>query len=413
MSRKKYFYKNRENLKRVYDIFRNTQFGRRLSLPIWDIDNYINFKKLPLVDPRYVNFDELFVPAEGLWNFVTSGVSGKIKSAYRDIGTIVGYPKYMDLDLRSNGAVFLHSKRREGESYYETHDVNHKRMYPNAIFAEYKNADQLLMYAQKGTILFIIEYPLMVEWICYQLEKAIKNKEILPERLIKKKVYLELSGEPINEEQLKCVVHRLTKIFQCEVEHFVTYGSNEIGHIGTYIPSLHGCKVVYEIIPSLFVEEVNGEIIVTPFRTDGTILFRYRMGDKGELFFVRDRPFVRVLGKSKDDGILYIAGAQIDIPEVASKVEKVVANKPVGVECIKTGSAHKGICKLNFKIHLPKHVDAPLRNKISSSIKQYVMDSAVLSVENHLGIVEIKVQYSTSPIKKRWFIFNGKGGLTT
>ena len=411
MNMEKYFNEKAPNLKEVYEIFKTTEYGRRLNLPPWTFDNYEDFKKLPIMDPKDVVFEDLFVPAKGLWCFITSGVSGRVKTIKRDIGTIVGYPKEMDETLRINNTVFLHSKRREGESYYETHDVNHKRMYPQGIFAEYSDRDELLEYVQRGHVLFIIEYPLMAEWICYQLENALENKEILFENIAKRKVYLELSGEPVTEKQVKSVVKRLERIFQTEVEYFITYGSNEIGHIGTYVPALHGSVIMYEVIPPLFIEIIDNEIIITPYKKEGTILFRYKTGDHGKLFFKDGKPFLNVMGKSKEEGIIYVAGAQVSISELVSWIEEIVSECPVSIECIKKEDISEGKCDLNIVVHIPQTLTNSVEDDVSTIIKQFIMSSAVLLVENHLGMVTINVQYSTEPIKKRWFIVdNTKGG---
>jgi len=404
MNIKKYFSRNYEKLREIYEIFRNTEYGKKLNLPDWKFKDYYDFKHLPLLDPRKVDFRQVFIPADDLWCFITSGVSGYKKTIYRDIGTIVGYPKEMDEVLRTDNVVFLHSKRREGESYYETHDVNHKRMYPRGIFAEYENRDELLKYAQKGDVLFIIEYPLMAEWICHQLESALESKEILSENIVKRKVYLELSGEPVTEKQVKSIVRRLEKIFQTEVEYFVTYGSNEIGHIGTYIPALHGSQVVYEVISSLFVEIINDEIVITPYKKYGTILFRYKTGDKGILSFKDDKTFLKVPGKSQEEGIIYVAGAQVSIPNLVSKIEKIAIDCPVGIECVKEDDVEKGKCKLNINVYVPQTLTESKKEEITHTVKQFIMDFAILSVENHLGMVTVDVQCSAEPIKKRWFI---------
>jgi hypothetical protein len=401
MNMEDYFKKNAEKLKETYELFRSTNFGRNLNLPKWSISNYNMFKKLPLTDPKKVDLERLFIPGDGLWTFKTSGVSGNIKTVYRDIGTIVGYPEEMDKTIRNHITVFLHSKRRIGESYYITHDFNHKKMYPRGIFLEYENREQLLEYAQRGEVLFIIEYPLMTEWICYQLETAIESGTILPKNIAKKKVYLELSGEPVTEYQIQSIVKRLQKIFQCDVDYFVTYGLNEFGHVGTYIPELHGPKIVYEVVPSLFVEEVNEEIIITSFRTSGTILFRYRTYDKGKLLFRNDRPFLSDIRKSEDEGFLYAAGAKINVPSILENIKKLVGG-PVGIEFFKREYSKSGKCELELIIHGDIRGEKVL--DLSAEVKRLIMESAILDVEDYLGIVDIRINFSTAPLKKSWFI---------
>jgi len=405
MNIEEYFSEKQESLKKVYQAFRKTPYGRKLDLPKWSVNTYNDFKALPVIDSKEVDFNDLLIPANNLWKFKTSGVSGRIKTVYRDIGTIVGYPKEMDETLRNNKTVFLHSKRREGESYYETHDFNHKRMYPNGIFAEYETRKQLLEYVQRGNILFIIEYPLMVQWICYQLEKAIENKEVPLEKLTKEKVYLELSGEPVTSEQVNDIVKRMENIFQCDVEYFVTYGANEIGHIGTYVPALHGSEIIYEVIPSLFIEEIDGELIITPFSTKGTILFRYKIGDKGQLVFRNGSPFVKVFGESQED-TLYIAGAQVDIQSLVGYIKR-TTDHYIGLVLQKNEHPKKGRYSLNINVHTFHELNEDVKNKISTLIKNFIMNSASLYVENHLGIVEIVVRYSNKPIKKQWVIQSG------
>ena len=402
MNMEKYFSEKQESLKKVYQAFRKTPYGRKLDLPKWSVNSYSDFKALPIIDPKEVDFNDLLIPANNLWKFKTSGVSGHIKTVYRDIGTIVGYPKEMDETLRNNKTVFLHSKRREGESYYETHDFNHKRMYPNGIFAEYETREQLLEYVQKGNVLFIIEYPLMAQWICYQLEKAIENKEVSLEKLTKEKVYLELSGEPVTSEQVNDIVKRMKKIFQCDVEYFVTYGANEIGHIGTYVPALHGSEIIYEIIPSLFIEEIDGELIITPFRTKGTILFRYKIGDIGELFFKNGKPFVKVFGKSQEE-ILYLAGAQINVLNLLKVLKK---KNPTIINLVvrKQEDNQRGKTKINFEIHTLSVLEQSLKEFLSNCVKEVIREEASIHSEKHLGVVSIDISFSTRPLKKQLMI---------
>ncbi|MFH7881067.1 MAG: hypothetical protein QXI09_03635, partial [Candidatus Aenigmatarchaeota archaeon] len=107
MNVEEYFDKNKTKLKEVYEILRSTEFGKELSLPPWNVKSYEDFKKLPIIDPKEVSFEKLFIPGNGLWRFKTSGVTGKAKTVYRDIGTIESYPEDMDKMLRSNLTVFL------------------------------------------------------------------------------------------------------------------------------------------------------------------------------------------------------------------------------------------------------------------------------------------------------------------
>jgi len=406
MNMERYFERNKEQLQEVFQKFRCTTYGRKLNLPS-DFKNYYDFTKLPLLNSQETNFDEVYVPGEELWCFVTTGVSGLRKTVYRDVGTIVGYPKEMNEVLQHNDTLFLHSRRREREGYYETHDFNHKRMYPQGIFKEYNNKEELLKYVQVGDVLFIVEYPLMTEWICYQIESALTSRKIKHENLRKRKVYLELSGEPVTEKQIKNIVDRLKKIFQADIDYFVTYGSNEIGHIGTYVPILHGSDVMYEVVPSLFVEEINNELIITPFAKTGTILFRYKTGDKGTLFFKNDRLFIEVFGKNEDEQTLYIAGAQANMNKLVFELTNLLGS-PIGLVVGKNEDKYKGRYGLNITLHTFDSLNDSTKHKLFLFVKQFIMNSALLEVESRLGIFDLNIAYSTKPLKKQVFFCNGK-----
>lgn len=96
MNMEKYFNREKSNLKEVCEILQTTEYGRKLNLPNWTFDEYKDFKKLLIMDPKDINFKDLFVPAKGLRDFITSGVFGQVKIIKRDIGTIVRYPKIID-----------------------------------------------------------------------------------------------------------------------------------------------------------------------------------------------------------------------------------------------------------------------------------------------------------------------------
>ena len=400
MNMQAYFITNAQWLHQTYDAFRTTRHGLAKGLPPWDFKHYREFRELPLLDPEDVDFNDLFIPGDDLFAFVTSGASGHKKTVYRDIGTIVRYPDEMNAMLSEHATVFLHSRRRSGESYYETHDINHRRMYPRATLAEYESREDLLRSVQEGDVLFIVEYPLMAEWVCYQLEAALNRGEVTPSDLRKRRVYLELSGEPMSRDRVARIVGRLERLFGCGVESVLTYGSNEIGHIGTCFPD---SEIVYEVIPSVLVELCGREIVITPHRKHGTILFRYKIGDAGKLFFRDDKPFLEVIGKSSDEGVVYVAGAQLDIPGLASELGD-STHLPIGIVCAKKEDPTKGECQLTIIIHSPEQLKCSLEQQMKSITEQYIERQAVLTVEQHLGMVDIEVGFSTEPLRKRWFI---------
>ena len=397
----KYFKSYLNELKQVYEVFRQTEYGRSLNLSTWSFNSYDDFLSLPILDSK-VNFDELFIPGENLYPFITSRSTGTPKVIYKEIGGIFGYSDQTDKLLKSRSVVFLHSKRRSGEGFYETIDYNHKRMYPNAFFAEFSNREELLKYVSMGDVLFIIEYPLMCEWILFQMEKALKSKEICLSDIKKEKVFLKISGEHISPKRLKKIVERIKKLFQTDVEYSISYGANEIGLIGVYVPRKHGYiyhnNFIYKIIPTLFVEVVNNEIILTPFRTKGTILFRYRIGDIGKLFFKRSNPYIQIYGRK--ESTMYLAGSQLNIDSLYYSIEKMVS--PLSLKIINTAEEAKQ--NINIVVISPTLLSKYQKQRIARHIKQFITESSVLSIENHLEIVKINIRFSREPIKKKWFV---------
>ena len=115
-------------------------------------------------------------------------------------------------------------------------------------------------------------------------------------------------------------------------------------------------------------------------------------------------PFVKVFGESQKD-TLYIAGAQVDIQSLVGYIKR-TTDHYIGLVLQKNEHPKKGRYSLNINVHTFHDLNDDVKNKISALIKNFIMDSASLYVENRLGIVEIVVRYSNKPIKKQWVIQN-------
>jgi len=395
----RYFNRNKKRIKEVMRAFNETLRGRKQPVNLASIEKYSDFLTVP---PLNHVGEDLVVFSEDLQVFKTAGTTGKPKKIYREIGRIAPYPKEMDKELRGSKTIFIHSKRRSVESYYEIHDVSHREMYPEGIFLEFANGDSLMRAVSQGEILFFIEYPLMMEWVCYQLETLLKKGKIDQSKLRKQKIYLELSGELITERRLNRIKKRLAEIFQTKVEASVTYGLNEMGLVGTYLPEKHGGEIIYEVSPKVFVELVEGEIILTPFNTKGTILLRYKSGDRGSLFFKDGIPYIKIFGRKPELGYVSVAGSQFSLPSLYSYFRKALSGLPIGIECRKREDHRTGQIILNFILHIPKRYALGDKNKIHSLLMDEVVAQAELFRETDVGIVNINTEIRYTPMKKSW-----------
>jgi hypothetical protein len=374
-----------------------------LALAAWRISSYDDFRELPILEARLTDLDELLVPGTGLQAVSTTGSAGRRKSVMRRIGSIVSYPPDMHATLADGIPVFLHSARTSPETYYLTHDVNHRRMYPRARLLEYTTGEELRAQAAQGDVLFIIEYPLMGEWICYQLERAMENALWLRSACAKRTVYLELSGEPMVRERVDKLVARMARIFSCDPEYFLTYGASECGHIGTYLPCKHGREIVYEDAGNSFLEEVDGDIVITPFASEGTILLRYRIGDRGAVFFREGQTFVRVDGRAASEGTLYVAGSQVDVRELSSEL-RLSIGQPAGLQVVKEENSVTGTCGLTILVCGIRMSDSTTRERASLLIRERLHASAALVVEQAMQLVTLRVDFTETPLIKEWMI---------
>lgn len=397
-----YFQKNREKIKTVIKAFNRTEYGKQNSIDIDGLRYYLDFKKVPLLDDIVLanNPDVLVIPADNLYTFSTTGTTGKEKVVHREIGTIVNYPKEMSNMLSREDAVFTHSERRALESYYETHDVNHKRLFPNARFIFFSDEDSAIRAVKGCNVLQITEYPSMLEWLCFTIEGAIENKKVGKKELKKEKVYVELSGDVVSEKRLEELGKRLTDIFGIKPEMVVTYGLNEVGHVGTYHPSKNS-EIVYRVIPSEFVEEVDNEIILTPLNTKGAILLRYKTGDSGKLFFKDGEPFLEVNGKRPELGYVSVAGSQFSLPSLLQKVKEQF-NWPVQIECKKKEDSRTGRTNLEVILHLPFK-----SSNLEKFIRSEIIKQAELQKEIACGLVYLDISFTPIMMKKSWRRQNG------
>jgi len=306
------------------------------------------------------------------------------------------FPEPVDQLLRAERTAFIHSKRSELESFYWLLDKALSEQY-GAVPLLYEDQRSAINAAEAGDVLFIYEYPSALYRFLYFLEASIQQGLI--QQPHKKAVVLEITGEPVTIEDLRYINAKAVSIFGTEPYLWVTYGMTETGGVGFYDYSPADQEIVYRIAESrVFVETIDpfsgdlcvgsvGEIVVSPYRESGTVLLRYRTGDRGILTFVGGYPCLRQLARPS---AVFIAGSQFEISELARAVRREFGFAPK-LNPNRQVVAGTGCEILSIEVSVPEwYFD--FGHEIASLIRNWVVKAAKLDAEIASGLVSIQVQ---------------------
>ena len=411
-----YFNRVKNNINKVLRVFRSTPYGSKLRLPE-HVDSYNDFVRIPLMSSGTLIRlgDDLLIKEPDVVCFYTSGTTGVRKKIYRALS-----PPFLEEELLRGHVCFIHTYIGEphiGEyyTYYSIHDEYFRRKGFSSIVA-YKDLLTLVnALNEQYDVIFVYDCPAGVMRFLFFVEKAIREGLLSPNILKRADLIIKITGEPISISTLRQIYNRARRFFDTIRGIYVTYGTSEIGLIGVYKWRKHDALILYRIVDDVFVEIIGkrnlplkpgkpGEIVVTPLRTKGTILMRYRTGDIGYMILKNKFPLLYVKGRHPKFEYVYVAGGQFSLRKLAEELVgkfrlplKLTAsryiNEKVGEEVVR------------IDIYIPEE-----GLKIFPRIKEYCLNrvshKARITSQVEIGQVKIEIRpiVKTGHQRKSWMI---------
>jgi len=374
------FERRAELVKALLRTFARTRYGRARGFAEEPL-SYSDFMEIPLMDSYTLvsSPESLTVDANECIAFRSSGTTGLRKTVYvpRDVRTAPLPDEIAKNVSASRKPVFAHSKRDREELFYWVHDTTYRELYRHAAIVEYYDLKSISK-AISGDLLCIYDYPSAVKFFLH-------SARILAEKhgrssIRKKAVYIELTGEPVSAHEIQRLAEEVEELFGVSPSISLSYGLSEVGLVGVSEGSLLRNQL-YVVPDSVLVEVVGsdgrplplnsvGEIVVTPLRTRGTLLVRYRTGDIGAAHTLSGRLAIKVHGRKRSKQVLYIAGSYLYLQDLLSELKKEV-EVPLQLEAVKG----KGV---RFRLYVP-FADERLKKKLKAVCLEKVSELANLS----------------------------------
>jgi len=399
-----YFFVMRRELREVAKAFSLTEGSKSLELHP-KISTYSDFCQLPYLKEQDLarNPYSYYLPSGSAVEFVTSGTSGLPKKIFSPFSIKAApFPPAIEDLIRHHKTVFVHSKRLQQESFYWIHDKTYRETYPDIPIKEYRDLNSAISAIRGKEAICIYEYPSAFYRFLFFVRKALEGR-IIKIKEIPRILIVELSGEPVELEDLYFMVETTRQIFLQGSHISVTYGMNEVGLIGSYdFKHSDEHSLEYEVYPKVFVEIIDpessafvepgeiGEIVITSLALQGTIIFRYRTGDKGILTFRNGKPYLQVLGKLSHLNSLFIMGSQFSVSSLSKRILKTF-RIPISIDAKREIDKLKGLESLWVTLYVPQQVDY-LSEDLEDFVRLSIIEDADLFSEFQMGTVNLKIR---------------------
>lgn len=362
-----YFRKKSDELLKLIGNYYETREGRRvIDLCYGGKPNFLtyeSFTKLPILDSGdLIDDPEKFLRGklEDMHVETTGGSSGHPKKIYysRD-----GMKSKLSDDLvrelqKSNKPTLIHGNW--SATSYSVIEESMTAVCPKIIIEKYQNPSEILSKLESADLVYYTEQVVSFEGFIYYLESLLNAKDEKINSLKGKIFFIELVAEPVQIKDLEYWFYLLNKLTGNPPEILVIYGATEVLAVGFYHYRPGDQEIKYEVRPNKFVEVLNedgdncaaqeeGDVIITATKEDGSILPRYKVGDKGKISFgPKGEVYLSDLHRSPKSGMLSFAGYKIFVPEIYSLLKEKISF-PIQIKC-ELVNLEGG--KLNFNIHL-------------------------------------------------------------
>lgn len=398
-----YYQSCKKHLLLVYQALGKTKFGREYQQR--NIPNYSAFAKhVPLTEETLLRERPNDLIASGsskLKKFRSSGTTGTQKIIYVPGNTTPDIIPQNVIDALSKykNPLFIgtHSKSPEPEYVYWAYENIYRYYCPKFQAKEFYNIKTAINIAKKSEFIIIYDYPSGVQRFLFYISQYLGKYPTERQNFKKRVTVIELCGEPIEIGYLQQLSEKASNLFGVDPVIWVSYGLTEVGNVGIYKYKKNDHELLYELDTNIFVETLDiidhkplgigkkGEIVITSFRTQGTIICRYRTRDIGSLIFNKGKLYLRFIERDPRTATVFIAGGKFSILDLRNTI--------VGkFHILSTIEVKRKIVSREGKEMLSIDIYLPTKLNVTSTtmVKRFIVDWVTKEVWISPGIEEGK-----------------------
>lgn len=328
------FKKNKTKIIEVINSFNKTRYG--LANPLKEsVSSYADYCRLPILSSSMLSErpDELVLEPESCTRFMTSSTTGRSKVVYVPAPIMAGpLPEKIDELVKNTNTVFSYAAIDfSQEPFMSGHFNLYTKIYPNAKFINFSDKGAIKNILENFETLIIFDYPSSFAWFLYLVRITLDQGLVKNKNILLKNIYAKLTGEPMNTSTINQWLVKCKNDLNIDAVVSPRYGATEVQEIGGYTFSPSTNTINYELShrnclleildPSTLqpITEGDGLVAVTSFRTKGTILVRYLLGDKATIHIIKDTIAVSNISRP---GTFSVVGIPISVDYFVKRLQE-------------------------------------------------------------------------------------------
>lgn len=393
----------RENIENALEAYTNTALAKRRGAlkrsPPLTYDQLIDY---PLLAPETFSSDdfaELVLGRGPLEEFMTTGTRGHSRSILWPKNRAASVHSLLQ-KVGSRGRITaIHSTAVvETDVFLKAHLSGFAKEQPGVRVKQFSSAIDAADIINESDAIIIVDYPSALARFLRLSADALSVGAVDRNTLNGKKIIARLTGEPMSGDDLG-----LWSIFAQEIGFDIAieirYGCTELLGIGKadFDPNIGAVEYrltnedcfIEVLHPKVLrpVYEGEGIICATSYRTSGTILFRYLLGDHVSIFERDGERFVRNVGRPDT---LIVTGNTISLSDFVTRARKAISLE-ICLEIKKHVDRLSGVQSVDVEVLVPSNRATELE-LARRDIEQRLLDELKIRPAVAAGFVALKVR---------------------
>lgn len=346
---------------------------------------------------------DLLVPGR-LEEFSTTGTHGHPQSIYWPADTVADVKSLVSqIPSSSRVSAIYGAASIDRDIFLQVHVRGIKKELPHVSISGFSSPADVAGIISSSDAIILTDYPSSLARFLRLAKEAIGCGYVDSSTTYGKHLIVRLTGEPMFVNQLSYWHGEATRIGM-SVRIELRYGCTEFLGIGRSDFSATAPRVEYRLTnQECFAEVLNphtlrplyvgrGIVCATSFRTSGTILYRYILGDEAEVF---ERDGERYLRDIRRADALIVTGNTVSLSDLVSS-----CRAATGLElCIAVRKAidlHTGVQTVDVRVYVPYSAN-PRLAEAQIEVESRLLGSLKIGPAVAAGAVRLRVIASQMP----------------
>lgn len=398
----------RPRISEVFEAYLKTPSGRNRNWhgPAQPPSTYAEMAEYAPIFPESLeekDLSGLVLGTDGLEEYLTTGTKGTPRSIYLPAGGTADVSWLLQKAGNASRITAAHTVAViDSDVFVKSHLEGLRRASAPVSIRSYADPTDVATIVRQSDAVILVDYPSALARFVHLTGHAVETGLLSPEDVAETGLVARLTGEPMTGTDLTAWYDRAQRLGYLPVIE-MSYGSTELLRIGgsQFVPDkptveylLDGQNCFAEVLDLASLRPLSqgtGILCGTSYRTSGTVLYRYILGDEVDIF---ERDGRRYVTNIRRPDALTVAGRTVSLTDFVARVREETGLQ-ICIEVRKSIDAEDGIQSIDIIVLIPS-AKSEDNDRVRVCVGERLVDQLHIRPEVASGLVVVQV--NTRPL---------------